>query len=111
MVELDIVEQKPLTMAELKEKFDVIKAGGVELNFRAAKVDVYLNELVSINKEKSQELYAKLIALDLRLRDRHIVKLIDTMPGDTETIKVLFSGESLNLKQEDLKKIADVING
>src|SRR3989338_4944228 len=99
MVEIDVIEQKPLTMVELKSKFDSIKKDNKELNFRATKVDAYLSDFVSLDLEKIKDLYQKLDGLGLRLRDRHIVKILDTMPSDVETLKVLFSGEALSLKQ------------
>jgi DNA-directed RNA polymerase subunit F len=110
MVEIDIIEQKPLAMAELKDKLDNIKKTDPELNFRASKVYAYLSELSTIDKAKVEALYKKLSGLDLRLRDRHIVKIIDMMPKDAETLKVLFSGEALSLKQEELKQIVSIVN-
>ncbi len=110
-MEIDVIEQKPITMAELKEKFDAIKTEKGDLNFRANKVHTYLQDFVEIKKEEADAICQRLIALNLRLREKHIVKLIDMKPEDTETIKALFIGEAISLKQEEIKQILDAING
>ncbi len=111
MADLDVIEQKPVAMTELKEKLDAIKKTKNELNFRADKVYAYLEEL-SESKKDVKEMHKKLSGLGIqKLRDRHIVKILDLMPEDAESLKILFSGESIALKQEEMKQILDVVNG
>lgn len=112
MVDMDIVEQTPLNMAELKDKLEHIKKDKKELNFRAEKVYAYLEESVNLKKKDADELYKKLTGLGIqRLRERHIAKIIDIMPEDSESLKMLFAGEAISLKQEEVKQILDAING
>ena len=57
-----------------------------------------------------QDLRQKLQALDiLRLKEKHIVKLLDLMPEDLESLKIIFAGEDLTLKQEDLQKVLECL--
>ena len=110
MTDIDVIEQKPITMAELKAKLDQIKKDRGELNFRAERVHAHLSEFVA--KRKTDEIYQKLSALDIiKLRDRHIVKILDVMPEDAESVKILFSGETTSLKQEEIQKIVEIVNG
>jgi len=112
MVDMTIVEQKPLMMADVKEKLSAVKKETKELNFRAEKVHNYLQEFVSIKGKDAEELYKKLAGLGLqRLREKHIVKIIDIMPEDAESLKALFAGEAISLKQDELKQILDAIQG
>src|SRR3989339_1910739 len=100
MVDIDIVEQKPITMVELNDKLEAIKKEKGELNFRAEKVYAYLQDFVKLKKKDIDELHTKLSGLGIqKLRDRHIVKILDVMPEDAESLKNLFTGESLSLKQ------------
>ena len=111
MVDLDIIEQKPVTMALLKDKLDLAKKDK-ELNFRAAKVYTYLQDFVSLKKEEADVMYTKLSGLGIsKLRDKQIVKIIDIMPQDADTLKSLFAGDTVSLKQEEIKQILDAING
>ncbi len=112
MVDMTVVEQKPLLMADVKEKLENIKKDNKELNFRAEKVYAYLEEFVTLKKEKADELHKKLSGLGLqRLREKQIVKIIDVMPEDQESLKALFSGEAISLKQDELKQILDALHG
>ena len=43
------------------------------------------------------------------LKDEHIVKILDTMPGNAEEIKVLLQGYVVSVGQEDMKKIATIV--
>lgn len=111
MVDMSIVEQKPLLMADVKDKLEEIKKTK-ELNFRAEKVHAYLEEFVTAKKKDADTLHDKLAGLGLqRLREKQIVKIIDIMPEEIESLKTLFAGESISLKQDELKQILDALNG
>lgn len=108
---MTVVEQKPVTMAELKDRFDAIKKEKKELNFRAEKVYSYLQEFVSLKKKQADELHKKISELEIsRLRERHIVKIIDVMPEDVDSLKSLFVGEAISLKPDDMTKILKILN-
>lgn len=109
MADIDILEQKPISMAELKEKLAFIKTEKGELSFRAKKVYDYLEEFTETS---ALLVYKKLAGLGIsKLRDRHIVKIVDLMPKDADSLKAIFSGEVAVLKQDEIQKILEVING
>jgi DNA-directed RNA polymerase subunit F len=111
MVDLDIIEQKPVSMVDLFHKLDSIKTGGKELNFRAEKVHAYLADFANVKKEDMEAIHARLTALEIqRLRDKHIIKIIDVMPQDADSLKAIFAGE-VSLKQEEVDKILEAIKG
>ncbi|MBS3151774.1 hypothetical protein J4230_00015 [Candidatus Woesearchaeota archaeon] len=110
MVDMTVIEQKPLLMADVKEKLSNIKKETKELNFRAERVYVYLDEFANVKKKDADALYKKLSGLGLqRLKDKYIVKIIDTMPEDIELLKSLFAGEALSLKQDEIKQVLDAL--
>ena len=110
MVDLKIIEERPISMIELKGKIAEIKKRDKELNFRSNKVQEYLNTFVSLTEKNADDMKKKLEALSIsRLKDRHIVKILDTMPEDLDGLKALFAGENITIKQEDLGKIFEVI--
>lgn len=109
---MTIIEQKPVMMVDLKDKLEAIKSNNKELNFRAEKVYGYLQEFVTLKKKDADELHKKISGLGLqRLKEKHLVKVIDVMPDDIESLKSLFVGETVSLKQEELKQILDALNG
>ncbi len=109
MPEIDIIEQKPVTMAEVRSFLDNAKKDSGELNFRVQKVSEYLKEFAG--KKTHKELYTKIESLGIsKLRDRHITKIIDMMPADADSLKIIFAGDVVSLKQDELQKIVEAIN-
>jgi len=108
-MELEIQDQKPITMAEVAEKLEATKKAKKELNFRATKVAEYVNEFGG-KKKKVDELYKKIEELNIpRLKDKHIIKIIDIQPENVEALKAVMSGEDTTLKAEDMSKIVELI--
>lgn len=109
-MDMKILEENPITMLEMREKLDKIEKRDKELNFRSNKTKGYLDALMLAEKDHLEEKRKKLKNLDIqRLRDRHIVKLLDIMPEDMDDLKILFAGENLTLNEEDLNKILETL--
>jgi len=110
MSELTIVSETPLTLAEVREKIIAIEKSGKELSFRANKTKDYIANFVT--KEKNvKELKKKLTELNIpRLKDRHIVKIIDIYPQDPDSVKAILSGEAITLKDDDIQKILELLH-
>lgn len=110
MVDLKVIDETPISMVDLKSKIAQIKKRDKELNFRSNKVQEYLNTFVSLSEKEAKDLRKKIEDLNIsRLKERHIVKVLDIMPDDLDGLKALFTGENITIKQEDLTKILEVI--
>lgn len=108
MGEIEVIEEKPLALAEVKEKMEKIEKRDKEMTARAEKVKAYLAKFTG--NEKIDELRKKLEGLNIsRLKPRHINKIIDLMPEDSGSLKAVFSGENITLKQEDLNRILECL--
>ena len=69
-----------------------------------------LNENIKIKKKDAEQLKKELGELNLiRIKEKNLIKIIDIMPTTQESIKSLFSGDNITLKQEDLSKIEEVV--
>ncbi|MBI4158682.1 hypothetical protein HY500_00300 [Candidatus Woesearchaeota archaeon] len=109
MSNITLVEENPLSLAEVKEKLADIKKRDKELEARALKVEGYVHKFAQ--EKKTKDLAEKIRKLEVsRLKERNIKKIIDIMPQDIDSLKSLFVGENLTLKQEDLQKIISVIH-
>ena len=110
MSNLKVLEETPLSTVEIKERLEKRKKRDKELSKKATKTMEYLNTFTSLKLKEAEDIKKKIINLNIpRLRERHITKIIDVMPKDMDSLKVLFSGENITIKEEDLKKILDVI--
>lgn len=110
MGKVTILNEQPMSMAEVKDELGKIMKKKEELNFRANKTYDYLKEFSKLSNAKAKELREKIEALNIpRLKDEHIVKIVDTMPKAAEEVKVLLSGYTITISQDNAKKIADVV--
>lgn len=109
-MELDVQSLNPVTMTELKAKLESLKGASKDVNFRAGKVLEFLNELHLIDAQRADELKKKIAELNVpRLKEKHIVKIIDLMPATPDDLKALLVGENITVKQDDLVRIVDVL--
>ena len=109
MGDLELQEEKPLTMVEVQEELEKIEKRDKELTARATKTKEYLNKFVKKDKQKVRDLRKKLNDLNItRLKDKQIVKIVDLKPKDMDSLKAIFAGE-ITLKQEDLQKVLECI--
>jgi len=110
MARPEVLKETPITIVELKEEIGKIKKRDGELNFRATKTEEYLEQFVSLSQKKTEELKEKIEKLAIpRLKDEHIIKIIDLMPANVEVLKVLLQAYTITVTQENLKKIVGVV--
>tara|TARA_Y100000034_G_scaffold126401_1_gene177570 strand:+ start:3627 stop:3959 length:333 start_codon:yes stop_codon:yes gene_type:complete len=107
MANLEIIEENSLSLQELKAKLDKIKKRDKDLNPRGIKTYDYIGRFSKKDTKKLREGLSKLGIL--RLKDKHINKIVDIVPKSIDELKAILSGENLTLKQEDLTKIVETI--
>lgn len=95
-----IKEETPITMVEV-----AALAGDSD---KGKAIKKFIKQFIKMPVEKAKEMKEELRALDLiRLKDIHIVKIVDFMPTDaSELNKVLIE---VSLDQEEVTKILDVV--
>ena len=110
MSDIEVIEETPISLLELKEKLEVVKKRDKELNFRGNKTEDYLNALSKMHSKKAEELNKELASLDIsRLKERQLKKIVDVQPKDIDSLRSILSGENLTLKTEDLDKIVATV--
>lgn len=110
MGEIEIIEETPLALSEVKKMLGKIEKRDKELTARAVKVKEYLDKFAKLDSKKIEEIRKKLEGLEIsRLRPRHVNKIIDVMPKDISGLRAIFAGENITLKLEDLKRILECL--
>lgn len=108
MSQLEILQEKPLTMVELQEILKKVKSRDKELNPKSTKLQEYINKFNKFSLKEKTELESKIRQLEIsRLSDKHITKIIDLNPEEIDSLKIILSSDNLTLKQEDLKKVIE----
>ena len=91
---------KPLSMIEVKEI-----VGDSEEN---QEISSFIKKFVKMDKKKVEELGKELRSLGiLKVKEEHIVKMIDILPEDASDLNKIFVESSLD--QDETNKIIDTI--
>jgi len=81
----EIIESKPISLAEVKSELKKIKKRDEELTFRGNKTEDHINTIHVIAKKGAKEIYASIEKLNvLRMKPKHIIKFIDLMPASED---------------------------
>jgi DNA-directed RNA polymerase subunit F len=108
MADVKIISEMPMNLYQLQEELKQLKKRDKELNFRASKTEDYLNSMTQLKEHEN--LYKKLTALEIpRLREQHVHKIVELLPTTVQDLKVVLQGYTLNISQDNLKKIASVV--
>jgi len=110
MSELKVMSEKPIGAFDLVNELKEIKKKSKELSPKAQKTLDYLNAMGFIDSKKAKGLWDKIVELNIpRLKERHIIKILEIMPEDMDSMKMVFSGENITIKQEDLNRILSLL--
>ncbi len=110
MTKPEIIDEKPINMATLKEELKKIKKRDDALNFRAERTEEYLSQFVELKDKETKDLCKKIEALDVpRLKQEHIVKLVDILPVTPDEVKLVLQGYTITVTKENMKRVADAI--
>ncbi|MFH1174894.1 MAG: hypothetical protein V1725_07190 [archaeon] len=107
---MNVLEEKPLGMSQVKELLKDIKKRDEELTFRGMKTEEYLQLFPVLKEKDAEELFAKLKKLNIpRLKDEYILKIIDILPRDANDVKNILTSYNLNISSEHITKIVDLV--
>ena len=110
MPEIKVIEEKPISMAELKEELKEIKKRDAELSFRTAKVAEQIDLLKIVKAKDAEELFEKIQKLNVpRLKDAQIYKIIDLLPQNSLELKNIVQSYSLTVTNDNIEKILEIL--
>jgi|ETNmetMinimDraft_2_1059921.scaffolds.fasta_scaffold21533_3 DNA-directed RNA polymerase subunit F len=108
MSTFEIIEERPIDLTELKSELESIKKRDKELGFRSNRTKEYLEQIGVEGDNKA--LIKKIVDLGVpRLKDLHIVKIVDNKPETVEDLKMVLQGYPLTVNADNLKKIVEAI--
>ena len=95
-----IIERIPITLGKVKEL--------VGQGEKQDKIKMFINQFSPLKVEKASKMEEELKKLDLiKLKNEHIVKIVDLMPEDSADLSKALPNVSLN--QDKVNKILDVV--
>lgn len=96
-----IRKSEPLSMPEILEFLD--KKEETEMEFIG-----FIKKFTNLSVKDAKEIKKKINALELmKIREEHVVKIIDNMPKNLEDLNKILSG--VNLDEDEVKKILEIV--
>ena len=111
MVSPQFMEEKPLSLVDVKIVLKQIEERDTELNQLSTKSKEYLEQFVKLTPAKKTELHKKMAALSLtRIKEEQIVKIIDFLPMTLNELKVILAAYPLSLPKKDQESIVSTVS-
>lgn len=105
-----IISEAPVDMVELSDSISKIKKRDEQPSFRVTRTEEYLASFVTLKKPDADELFNKIMKLDIpRLKDAHVKKIVDVMAATVSDLKIVLQGYAITVSNDNLKKIADLV--
>jgi len=105
---MKVKEEKFITWAEAKKILEKRTADIGELGYEQKNALEHLKRFSKLSSKKTQELITELRKTE-RLKDKHIMYIINMLPKTPEDLKVLFSNEMIELGESDQKRILSAV--
>src|SRR3989344_8425104 len=94
------VEEKPVSLTEVQDLLEKIQKRDIELNYLSNKLKEYLSSFEIVGLKQKEELYKKLKGLDLtRLKEEHIIKIVDFLPQSEKELKTVLQAYPLSMSK------------
>ncbi|MFH0700990.1 MAG: hypothetical protein V2A62_00980 [Candidatus Woesearchaeota archaeon] len=111
MPNFQFVEQKPLSLSEVKLTLHELEKRDGQLNFLSNKTKEYLDTFPPLSNPKREELTKKLSELGVtRLKEEIVAKIIDFLPKNNNDLKVIIQAYNLTLSKKDQDSIVEVVS-
>ena len=108
MEDIEILNERPLTLTEVRLRLAEVEKQ--KLMDVPKKLKEYLDIFAQQDAKKNDTLVKELKGLGiLRLKDKHIVGIVNIMPKDLDGLKAIFTTENITLRQEDMVKIIEAV--
>jgi DNA-directed RNA polymerase subunit F len=105
----EILEKTPLSMVQLKAELNAVSKRDKEPGFRTTKTIEYLNSFNTLSQTEFNSMKKKIEDLQIpRLKEEHIIKILDIVPKNVNDLGVLLQGYTITVSKENLKNIVDI---
>jgi DNA-directed RNA polymerase subunit F len=104
---MNIKDEKVVSWIEAKKILSE-KEKNRELVYEQKNALEHLRKFCKIPEKKYEKMIEELKAMD-KLKERHIVSIINFMPENQNDLRVLFANERLVLTEDDKKKILKIV--
>lgn len=110
MVAPEFIEEKAVSLVDVRKILQEIEKRDEELNYISNKSREFLDNFIILSETKKKELQKKLEDLNLtRLKEEHIMKLVDFLPVTQDDLKIVLQAYPLSMPKKDHDAIIAVV--
>lgn len=99
--------EKFVSWAEARKTLEK-KAKEKELGYEQKNALEHLRKFSKLSEKAMSEMVGELKRIE-KLRERHIVSIVNMLPQDSDELRLLFANEIVTLSDEDKKKILSIV--
>ncbi len=105
----EIIEKEFVSLPEVKNILKKIPKDIITYEQKTALE--HAEKFSKITQTEARKLFKELKALEMRkLKDELIIQIINIMPKDMDSLKLVLKSSKISFNEEELKKIFDIIN-
>lgn len=105
---MDVISERLVTDIEAKKLLEGRKKDVEELKYEQKNALDILKKFVKIDQKKVEELIAELQKIE-KLRDRHIVSIVNVLPQDADDLRTVLQKEYSSLSNEEVDLILQTV--
>jgi DNA-directed RNA polymerase subunit F len=105
---MEMIDEKLVSWAEAKKILEK-RAKEKELGYEQKNALEHLKKFSKTSASKVNEMIAEL-SKNERLKDRHIMNVVNHIPQNIDELNILFSNEIITLSEDDKKAILKVVS-
>ena len=105
---MEIIAEKAVSWAEARKILEK-KAKEKELGYEQKNALEHLRKFSKLSETKINEMVEELQKNE-RLKDRHVMNIVNHMPKDIDELNILFTSEIITLSEEDKKAILKTVS-
>jgi DNA-directed RNA polymerase subunit F len=104
---MEVKREKIVSWAEAKKILES-KSRDKELGYEQKNALEHLRKFSKLTDKKLNEMIEELKKIE-KLRERHIVSIVNMLPKDADELRMLLANEIVTLSDEDSKKILSIV--
>ena len=105
---MEVLDEKMISWAAARKILEK-KAKDKELGYEQKNAMEHLKKFSKMAEKKVDEMVAALQKNE-RLKDRHIMNVVNHLPKNMDELNILFSNEIITLSEDDKKAILKVVS-
>lgn len=107
MEEFEVTKEEFVTIARVKA---LLSSKKKEVTYEQKQALEHAKEFAKLSEKEAEEMLKELKLLDIKkLKEMHLIRIVDFMPKDDEDLKNLFVTEKLGLKADENDKILEIV--